>query len=67
MSDIELKRDTMLPDIVAALIITAGLFVISLGIFESALESDLSTIGVAECHDQYQVTTKEVLQCPTTK
>lgn len=56
------KRSTLFADAVAALIVIAGLFIGSLGIFDAARSADFSAVE-STCYDRYQVTHKAVLRC----
>ena len=49
-------------EVLAALIITIGLFIGSLGIFDGARSADFSAVEPT-CHDRYQITHKAVLHC----
>ena len=49
-------------ELTAALIITIGLFIGSLGILDGALGADFSPVEPT-CHSRYQVTFKAILHC----
>ena len=49
-------------EVLAALIITIGLFIGSLGIFDGAASADFSPVKPI-CHDRHQITHKAVLRC----
>ena len=57
-----MKQRPLTSDILAALIITIGLFIGSLGIFDGARSADFSAMEPA-CYDRYQITFKAVLRC----
>ncbi len=62
--NLNLKADrTLIPDVLAALIITIGLFIGSLGILDGARSADFSSIEQPACRDQYQKSHKAVLHC----
>ncbi len=49
-------------ELTAALIITIGLFIGSLGILDGAASADFTPVEPT-CHDRYQITFKAVLHC----
>jgi hypothetical protein len=57
-------EDSLLPDLIAALIITAGLFVGSLGVFEGLANHEPEPSHMPECKDRHQTSFDEVLRCP---
>lgn len=50
-------------ELMAALIITIGLFIGSLGILDGARSADFTPVEPT-CYDRYQITHKAVLRCP---
>ena len=58
-----MKQRPLTSDILAALIITIGLFIGSLGIFDGARSADFRPGLMPKCQDRHQLTFKAVLHC----
>ena len=53
-------------EVLAALIITIGLFIGSLGIFDGARSADFRPGLMPKCQDRHQLTFKAILHCDQT-